>query len=258
MNLVTLTTDYGNRDYYSAALKAKLIQCSGDIHIVDITHEITPYHFGSAAFQVRNAIPFFPAGTIHFIDVSFSIDASSPYLIMKHSDQYVVACDNGVFSLILEDTQPQELYRIYSIDLIKHASYPAVDIFPVVLSAILQNKINTVAEPFDSIQLAQTQRAIMYDKMIRAGVLHIDHHQNIILNIKRADFEKVGKDKRFVIRVRRTVEVDTMSQTYAEVSSSNVVAFFNYNDYLEIAMNQGNLAALNDVNIGDTVQIDFQ
>jgi S-adenosylmethionine hydrolase len=58
--------------------------------------------------------------------------------------------------------------------------------------------------------------------------------------------------------VRRTVEVDTMSQTYAEVSSSNVVAFFNYNDYLEIAMNQGNLAALNDVNIGDTVQIDFQ
>ncbi len=258
MNIVTLTTDYGCRDYYAGALKSKLLQVSADIHIVDITHLIEPYHYGSAAFQVHNSLKFYPADTIHFIDVSFSFDENKPFLIMRIQDQYVCSCDTGVFSAILEGQQPQDLRRIYSIDFVKHPSFPAIDIFPAVLNAILVKKdLDQVSEPFNEVQHSETHRPITYEKMILAAVINIDHHQNIILNVKRDEFERIRKNRKFIIRVRRSVEADHLSQSYSEVPLRDVAAFFNANNYLEIAMHQGNLAELNGVSVGDSVHIDF-
>jgi hypothetical protein len=258
MNIVTLTTDYGCSDYYAGALKSKLMQVSSDINIVDITHQIQPFHYGAAAFQVYNALKFFPAETIHFIDVSFSYEQDKPFLIMRVMDQYICSCDTGVFSVILDGQQPQDLRRIYTIDFVKHPSFPAIDIFPAVAQAIVVDKdLDKVSEPFNEIQHAETLKPIIYDKMIRAAVIHIDHYQNIILNVKRDEFERICKDRKYVISVRRSVETEQISQSYSAVSLREVAAVFNANNYLELALHQGNMAELNGVSIGDSIQIDF-
>ncbi len=257
MNIVTLTTDYGCKDYYAGALKSKLLQTSDNIRIVDITHEIQPFHFGMAAFQVRNALRFFSAGAIHFIDVAFSFDEIHPYLIMLYKDQYIISHDKGVFSIILDGDQPQKLYRIYTIDFVKHPSFPAIDIFPQVLKAIVNNSIETVAETFDKIQHSETIKPTIYDNMIRAGILNIDRYENIILNIKYKEFEEYRNGRNFVINIRRSVIIDHMYQTYEEVKLRDPIIFCNANDYLEIALNEANLAGLIGAELNNTIQIDF-
>ncbi len=258
MNIVTLTTDYGCRDYYAGALKSKLLQVSEDIHLVDITHEVMPYHISYAAFQVRNAIPFFPPDTLHLIDVSFSYKENMPFILMRYANQYFVSCDTGVFSLILDGEQPEFIRRIYAIDYIKYPSFPALDIFPVALQAVLAGKgFDTISEPFDQLDRSDSLKPVFYEKLIRASVLHIDNYENAVLNIKRSEFEKARRDRKYIIRIRRGVESDHIVQAYAEAELREVVALFNANDYLEVSLNQGNLAGLNNVSVGDQVQIDF-
>jgi S-adenosylmethionine hydrolase len=258
MKIVTLTTDYGCRDYYAGALKSKLLQVSDHIHIVDITHEIDAYHLGSAAFQVSNAYPFFPNDTLHFIDVSFSIHEESPYILMRYASQFFVSCDNGIFSLILDGNQPEYIRRIYSFDIIKHASFPALDVFPAVLNTLDKGlDLDTISEPFNQLQRSDSLKPIIYDKMIRASVLHIDKYENIILNIKKDQFEKARRERKFVIQIRRGVETDRIHQTYTEADLRDVVALFNANNFMEISLREGNFAGLNNVSVGDSVQIDF-
>ena len=44
MAIITLTTDYGNKDYSVSSLKAKLISNIDNIKIVDISHDISPFN----------------------------------------------------------------------------------------------------------------------------------------------------------------------------------------------------------------------
>lgn len=258
MNIVTLTTDYGCRDYYAGALKSKLLQVSENIHLVDITHEIEPFHVGAAAYQVRQAMKFFPPETIHFIDVSYSYDEKEPFLLVRFASQYFCACDTGVFSLILDGAPPEFIRRLYVTDLVKHASFPAIDLFPAVLYQVIRGEsLDHISEPFESLQSATELKPVFYERLIRASVLHIDNYENIILNVTKDEFERARRGRNFIIHLRRGVETDRILETYAQGSLRDVTALFNVNNYLELSLHKANLASLNNLNVGDQVQIDF-
>mgnify|MGYP002036800670 CR=1 FL=1 len=69
MNILTLTTDSGEKDHYVASLKGFLLSNVNNISIVDISHQISPFNVSEAARQVRNCIGSFPSGTIHVVGV---------------------------------------------------------------------------------------------------------------------------------------------------------------------------------------------
>ncbi|MFM8373376.1 MAG: SAM-dependent chlorinase/fluorinase, partial [Bacteroidota bacterium] len=50
MKFVTLTTDFGSRDYFAGALKGAILRKSPEAKLVDITHEIKPYDIVQGAF----------------------------------------------------------------------------------------------------------------------------------------------------------------------------------------------------------------
>ena len=60
MNIVTLTSDYGNKDFFIAAIKGSILSECEDVNIVDISHEITPFHLLECAYIVKNAYNHFP------------------------------------------------------------------------------------------------------------------------------------------------------------------------------------------------------
>ncbi|MGB1039110.1 MAG: SAM-dependent chlorinase/fluorinase, partial [Bacteroidia bacterium] len=69
MPIITLTTDYGNKDYFAAALKGNILKQNSSAHIVDVTHQINPFQIGEAAYILSNAYKHFPKGSIHIIDI---------------------------------------------------------------------------------------------------------------------------------------------------------------------------------------------
>ena len=44
MSIITLTTDYGLKDYFVGALKGKILTINPDLTIVDLSHDIDPFN----------------------------------------------------------------------------------------------------------------------------------------------------------------------------------------------------------------------
>ena len=55
MPIVTLTSDFGEKDHYVGAVKGAIYSELQDIKIVDISHSISPFHITEAAYIIQNA-----------------------------------------------------------------------------------------------------------------------------------------------------------------------------------------------------------
>ena len=65
MQVVTLTSDWNNYDYYVGALKGKIISLLPNVNIVDLNHNVQSFRLAQAAFILRNAYYNFPSESIH-------------------------------------------------------------------------------------------------------------------------------------------------------------------------------------------------
>ena len=114
MQIITLTTDAGLKDYYVASLKATLYSQLPAVVLIDISHEIRPFDSSEAAFQLRSCYKDFLKGTIHIIGVDsepnllntnkeFSANDFIPSYpsILFYEEQYFIATDNGFFGAFL-------------------------------------------------------------------------------------------------------------------------------------------------------------
>src|SRR5690606_40059013 len=111
MAIITLTTDYGLRDFYVALAKGVLNSRFPDVTVVDISHEIDLYNIGMGSYVLKNAFAYFPTKTIHIFAVDASFSEKKDYLVMEYKNQYFIAPDNGALSLILVDDEPTKLYK---------------------------------------------------------------------------------------------------------------------------------------------------
>ena len=102
MAIITLTSDWGTKDYYVAAVKGTILSQLPAATIVDVTHEIEPFNVSQAGFTLKNCYRSFPPGTIHIIGVDTIESMECPHVVVKAEGQYFISTDNGIFSHILD------------------------------------------------------------------------------------------------------------------------------------------------------------
>ena len=102
MAIITLTSDWGTKDYYAAAVKGTILSMLPSATIVDVTHEIEPFNVSQAGFTLKNCYRCFPPGTIHIIAVDTIESMECPHVVVKAEGQYFISTDNGIFSHILD------------------------------------------------------------------------------------------------------------------------------------------------------------
>ena len=59
MSIITLTSDYGSKDYFASAIKGSILSENSKIQIIDISHEITPFHLQECAYILKNSYKSF-------------------------------------------------------------------------------------------------------------------------------------------------------------------------------------------------------
>jgi len=96
--VITLTTDFGTRDTYVAEMKGVILSIAGDVHVVDITHEVAPHDLLEGALALEAAAPRFPAATIHVAVVDPGVGTARRGLAVASPDQMFVGPDNGLFT----------------------------------------------------------------------------------------------------------------------------------------------------------------
>lgn len=101
---LVLQTDFGLKDGAVAAMRGVAVGVDPRISIHDLSHENTPFDIWEAAYRLKQAAPFWPAGTVFVsvIDPGVGTERKSIVLQTK-SGHFFVTPDNGTLTLIAEE-----------------------------------------------------------------------------------------------------------------------------------------------------------
>ena len=244
MPILTLTSDIGQQDFLTGAVKGQLLQASDLFSLVDISHQISPFNYPQAAYVCRNAIKNFPVGTFHLILVNLFDEKPEHMLIAEHNGHYIVCGDNGLLTMILEEI-PQ---KVVALDLEKSQTKNTLyctTVFAKAFNDIANGKtLDQIVDPSVSIQVKNPLRPLLGSNWMEGQIIFIDNFENVIVNITREDFEEQRKGRSFKIVFKRDEVIEKICDTYADAQEGEKLALFNSADYLEIAINKGNAAGL--------------
>ncbi len=244
MALLTLTSDIGEQDFLTGAVKGQLLQSNNEFNIVDITHGLSPFNYPQAAYVCRNAIKNFSPGTLHLILVNLFDEKPEHLLLAEHNGHFIGCADNGLLTMILEEP-PQ---KVVSLPLEKKSQKNTlfcINVFAKAFNEILEGKkIEDIGNPAVSIKVKNPLRPLLGREYIEGQIIFIDNFENVIVNITKEEFEEQRKGRSFTIIFKRDEVIDKISETYADVTEGEKLALFNSAGYLEIAINKGNAAGL--------------
>ena len=63
--LITLLTDFGERDCFVASMKGVILSINSTAAVVDLSHQIASHQIQEAGYFLKSCYRYFPAGTIH-------------------------------------------------------------------------------------------------------------------------------------------------------------------------------------------------
>ena len=257
MGIITLISDWGNSDYYTAAVKGMILSQLPKTTIVDITHEIEPFNSNEAAYILKNTYKNFPNGTVHLIGINTEESISHPHTVAFYDQHYFIGTDEGIFSLIFEN-EPEKMVELEILQETENFTFSSRDRFVKAAIHLLKgNKIEELGSPKKELIRKLLFEPVVDSNFIRGVVVHIDSYENLITNIPRSLFKKVVGNKKFSISFR-SGSVSSISDSYGDVRPGEIVALFASNDMLEIAINKGNASSLLGIGWNHTVFVNIE
>ena len=252
MPVVTLMTDFGNKDYSVAAVKGAILSTVENPQIVDISHQISPYNPTEAAYILKNAYKTFPKGSIHIIGVESEKTPENEHLAMYFDGHYFIGADNGIFAMIKGDLKSDKTVLINIHDKMP-STYPVLEIFVWVAAHISRKgTLEVVGKTVDQIKEIKELRPVINKQgdQIIGAVIYVDNYGNVTTKITRKLFKEVGNSRAFTI-FARNVKFRTVYETYSDAIDFSIpkekreedgkkIALFNDADHLELAIYKSN------------------
>ena len=246
------------------------------VQIIDITHEISPYNSSETAYVLKNAYKSFPKGTIHIVGVESEYTPENIHLAMQLEGHFFIGADNGIFSLINEDTKPEKLVAI-NIHKTVSSSFPVLDVFVQVAAHITRKgTLEVVGTPIDKMkELTNVKPVISQDgNQILGSVIYVDNYGNVITNITQKLFKEIGKSRPFTINAR-TLRFTEIHNSYSQAidfsqpkanreEDGKKLALFNAAGHLELAVYKsnpntvGSASSLFGLHYRDLINIQFE
>lgn len=259
MAIITLMSDWGASDYYTAAVKGVILSQIPNVTIVDITHEVSHYNIAEAGFIMRNCYRNFPEGTIHILAVETIESDQNPHVVVKAHGQYFIGTDNGIFSHILDNVFDEAVFIDVEQDTDLY-TFSTRDRFAKVAVMIAKGEpLSNIGARRDQLNNGGSFCATVKNNIIEGIVMHVDAYENLITNIPKELFMQVGQGRDFVIKVKGDLyTIDEISDCYDDVDPLDPVALFGTHGYLELALNHARMSSLWGLDIRSSIQVVFK
>jgi len=252
MALITLTTDFGRKDHFTSAVKGAIYNLLPDTNIVDISHEISPFNITETAYILKNAYKSFPKGSIHIVGVDSEMTPENKHIALELDGHYFICSNNGIMSLIALEVKPKKIVEINIHDRVE-TSFSVLDVFVNVACHIARGgTLEVIGRPLQEIKkTVELQPQITSETKIIGSVIYIDNYGNVITNITKDLFNKVGKGRTFTISIGRITFKKVLNK-YSDIvnfdlpaeernEAGNKMALFNSGNFLEIAIYKSDL-----------------
>ncbi len=218
--IITLTTDWGTRDFFVGKFKGKLLSLVPDARIVDITHEIDPFDIKSACFVVQNACLDFPEGTIHIIDVNSAESTENPSVVVRCKGQYFICVDNGLPNVVFGNL-PWEAVMIDKVMWDSNFyTFAALDYFCKVAAMLAKGSaMDEIGYEMNEFFQVSFYNTVKSPDSAKVYVSYVDSYGNADLNITYDEFEEMRCGRNFSLRVHESV-IESVSHDYRAKNKS--------------------------------------
>jgi len=251
MSIITLTTDFGYKDHFVGSLKGKIYSEYPEARIVDISHEIDLFNVSEASYMVGSSYQSFPKGTVHIIGVDSELHPETQHIAMQWNDQYFICADNGILSLLIQKIIPQKIVSINIHDRLG-INATAMDVFVTVACHLVRGGLlNVIGKEITKIkEVTELQAVVSQDNSsIKGYAIYIDHFGNVVTNISKQLFTKIGKGRKYEVSFKnyklRTIlpnysSIVNFEQNSIKFYEGKELAIFNEAGFLEIAIYRSN------------------
>jgi len=254
MSIITLTTDFGELDYYMPAFKGEILSACPAAQIVDISNNVPAYQIGQAAYLLKNAYDHFPKRTIHVIRVLETYSQQPEIVVCTYNDHFFIAPDNGILSMIFE-SKPSASIKMDN-DRIKVKT--PHDLYCRAIRTLVYNgSLTDLGRPFNDLYQRFLVRPVIHESYIRGTIQHVDNYGNLITNITRKETEALLLNGNMIIYLRKNDVIEQLHQEYTDVSHGEQLARYNSKGNLEIAINCGRACDLLGLKEGDSIKIEY-
>jgi len=253
MSIITLTTDFGTKDHFVAAVKGAIYSELKSAIIVDISHEIDAFNIAQTAYVLNNSYKSFPDGTIHIIGVDSELNAENKHIALLLDKHYFICPDNGLIAMIASKIKPEKIVEINIHDTLP-TSFPVLDVFVKVACHIARGgTLDVIGKPISDFKKA-IELSPMVNKEkdeIKGHIIYIDNYGNLVTNITQSLINEVSCDRPFEI-TSRGYSFTKILDKYSDIVDFNIpkeqrqddgkkLALFNSSGFLELAVYRSNL-----------------
>lgn len=258
--LITLLTDFGDRDYFVASMKGVILSIHPDARIIDLSHQIAPHRIDEAEYVLRASYRYFPDGTIHVAVVDPGVGSGRRALLVSTARYHFLAPDNGLLSFALREEQRPEVrglenprYRLEA----QGGTFDGRDLFAPAAAWLAKG------EP------AASFGAVVDDPVTRSGqepfrdgpalvgrIDYIDRFGNLISNITLTHLKALDSGcGRPTIRIGDRV-IGGLLASYSEGQPDRLGALINSNGLLELFVKEASAAQLLRVEVGAELRVE--
>jgi S-adenosylmethionine hydrolase len=276
MAIITLTTDFGEKDHFAGTVKGAIYTELDDVKIVDISHSISPFHISEAAYIIKNAYKSFPPGSIHIIGIDSELTPENKHLAVLLDEHYFICANNGILGLIASEINPTKIVEINIHDKVGK-NFPVLNVFVKVAAHLARGgTLEVIGKSISHIKdMKEFEPIINAEKnQIIGYVIYVDNYGNVVTNVSRKLFELIGKGRDFNLSAR-SVSFTEIYESYSDWINFDLekdkrgeedgrkLALFNSAGYIELAIYKsnpstvGSASSLFGLQHRDTITINF-
>lgn len=259
--LITLLTDFGDRDSFVASMKGVVLTINPHATFVDLSHHVPPHSVDDAAYLLNSCYRYFPKGTVHVAVVDPGVGSQRRALIAKSERYFFLAPDNGLLSYILAGNREMEVREIENEDYRLPSAgrtFDGRDLFaPAAAWLTKQQSFESFGRLVTDCKTFTIPAPTWEGKTLVGEIIHVDRFGNLISNLTRQHLEEVravAKGRQLSIRIGKQA-IDGLVASYSEGTEKQPSALINSDGRLEIFVKEASAAAFLKAGRGARIEV---
>ncbi|MFN4278678.1 S-adenosyl-l-methionine hydroxide adenosyltransferase family protein [Thermosynechococcus sp.] len=251
---ITLLTDFGHQDAYVGVMKGVIFSIHPQAQVIDLCHEIPPQDCRTASFQLLQAFPYFPKGTVHLVVVDPGVGTRRRAIALDFGNAYGVGPDNGVFSQVCDRYPPQRVVELTQPAFWRtpnpSATFHGRDIFAPVAAHLAAGtdfgRLGSAIDPQSLVRLSHLTYE-MTPQGVQGWIQAIDHFGNVITTFPAA---LLAKGYHYIQIQGQQIP---LLHTYGDAPHQQLMALVGSHGFIELAVNGGSAQLVLGCHNGDAL-----
>jgi len=259
--LITLLTDFGNRDWFVAAMKGVILSINPQATIVDLNHDIPAHAVEDGSYLLKSCYRYFPAGTVHVAVVDPGVGSGRRPLAAMSSRYFFLAPDNGLLTHAAAEEGDIEVREIENRQCRLESpgsTFDGRDVFAPAAAWLTKNQpfasFGRVIESYKTFPVSIPR----WEQTAFVGeIVYVDRFGNLITNFSTRhikEWQEIAERPNPSIRLGGHL-IDGLVGSYSEGDAQSLRALINSEGQLEIFLKEASAAARLSIARHETVRL---